>query len=95
LVSNKYQTGVCPLLLSFIFHLTPNIKSGFRQKRVGRAAWGAIRERPRTGGHAGTDSLGGDEIPENLYRAVAEVIAFAYIIAGKFPPGFQPETREA
>ena len=33
----------------------------------------------------------GDEIPENLYRAVAEVIAFAYIIAGKFPPGFQPE----
>lgn len=27
----------------------------------------------------------GDEIPENLYRAVAEVIAFAYFISGKMP----------
>ena len=33
----------------------------------------------------------GDEIPENLYRAVAEVIAFAYIIRGKFPENFKPE----
>ncbi|GAB4360431.1 MAG: EscU/YscU/HrcU family type III secretion system export apparatus switch protein [Gammaproteobacteria bacterium] len=30
----------------------------------------------------------GDEIPEALYYAVAEVIAFAYIIAGRFPEGF-------
>ncbi|MCW9014043.1 MAG: EscU/YscU/HrcU family type III secretion system export apparatus switch protein [Gammaproteobacteria bacterium] len=30
----------------------------------------------------------GDEIPENLYRAVAEVIAFAYILTGKFPKNF-------
>ena len=30
----------------------------------------------------------GEEIPENLYRAVAEVIAFAYILTGKFPPGY-------
>lgn len=30
----------------------------------------------------------GTEIPENLYRAVAEVIAFAYILLGKFPDGF-------
>ena len=30
----------------------------------------------------------GEEIPENLYRAVAEVIAFAYILTGKFPAGF-------
>ena len=30
----------------------------------------------------------GEEIPENLYRAVAEVIAFAYIISGKFPEGY-------
>ncbi|MCW8826131.1 MAG: EscU/YscU/HrcU family type III secretion system export apparatus switch protein [Gammaproteobacteria bacterium] len=30
----------------------------------------------------------GDEIPENLYRAVAEVIAFAYILTGKFPTGY-------
>ena len=27
----------------------------------------------------------GDEIPENLYRAVAEVIAFAYYLSGKVP----------
>lgn len=32
----------------------------------------------------------GDEIPENLYRAVAEVIAFAYIINGKFPKNYKP-----
>lgn len=29
-----------------------------------------------------------EEIPENLYRAVAEVIAFAYILTGKFPSGY-------
>jgi flagellar biosynthesis protein len=28
----------------------------------------------------------GQEIPEVLYRAVAEVIAFAYMIKGKRPP---------
>jgi len=27
----------------------------------------------------------GDEIPENLYKAIAEIIAFTYIIKGKFP----------
>ncbi len=32
----------------------------------------------------------GDEIPDNLYVAIAEVIAFAYIISGKQPAGFQP-----
>jgi len=31
----------------------------------------------------------GDEIPEELYRAVAEVIAFAYIIKGKFPANYK------
>ncbi len=30
----------------------------------------------------------GEEIPENLYRAIAEVIAYAYILTGKFPPGY-------
>ena len=30
----------------------------------------------------------GEEIPEALYRAVAEVIAFAYLISGKRPPGY-------
>lgn len=32
----------------------------------------------------------GDEIPEKLYRAVAEVIAFAYILTGKFPKNYRP-----
>lgn len=31
----------------------------------------------------------GDEIPEHLYRAIAEIIAFAYLISGKRPPGFE------
>lgn len=31
----------------------------------------------------------GEEIPEALYRAVAEVIAFAYMISGKRPPGYK------
>ena len=30
----------------------------------------------------------GDEIPELLYRTIAEIIAFAYVIQGKFPQGW-------
>jgi len=30
----------------------------------------------------------GDEIPEALYQVVAEVIAFAYVVAGKFPADY-------
>lgn len=30
----------------------------------------------------------GDEIPETLYHVIAEVIAFAYRLRGKFPPGW-------
>jgi flagellar biosynthesis protein len=37
----------------------------------------------------------GDEIPEALYRAIAEVIAFAYLVAGKFPEGFVPPDADA
>ncbi|MBW9256808.1 MAG: EscU/YscU/HrcU family type III secretion system export apparatus switch protein [Candidatus Thiodiazotropha sp. (ex. Lucinisca nassula)] len=33
----------------------------------------------------------GDEIPQALYRAVAEVIAFAYLLSGKRPPGFEDQ----
>lgn len=33
----------------------------------------------------------GEEVPENLYRAVAEVISFAYLVAGKMPKGFTPD----
>ena len=37
----------------------------------------------------------GDEIPDHLYKAIAEVIAFAYILAGKFPEGFTPPDKAA
>ena len=30
----------------------------------------------------------GDEIPEQIYKAIAEVIAFSYIIKGKFPKNY-------
>ena len=34
----------------------------------------------------------GDEIPDSLYLAIAEVIAFAYLVSGKRPLGFkEPE----
>lgn len=35
-----------------------------------------------------------DEIPEPLYVAIAEVIAFAYVVAGKAPKGYQQEEAE-
>jgi flagellar biosynthesis protein len=35
----------------------------------------------------------GDEIPQPLYLAVAEVIAFAYILSGKVPEGFDPQAK--
>ncbi|MCB1881234.1 MAG: EscU/YscU/HrcU family type III secretion system export apparatus switch protein [Gammaproteobacteria bacterium] len=31
----------------------------------------------------------GNKIPEALYRAIAEVISFAYLVSGKRPPGFK------
>lgn len=34
-----------------------------------------------------------DEIPEALYLAVAEIISFAYMLAGKTPDGFEEKTR--
>jgi flagellar biosynthesis protein len=37
----------------------------------------------------------GDEVPEKLYRAVAEVIAFAYLLAGKTPQGFRPDSDDS
>ena len=35
----------------------------------------------------------GDQIPSALYLAVAEVIAFAYYLKGKFPQGWKPKTE--
>lgn len=37
----------------------------------------------------------GAEIPEDLYRAVAEIIAFVYWMEGKTPEGFQPPPGES
>lgn len=34
------------------------------------------------------------EIPEGLYRAVAEVIAFAYLVKGRRPPSAEPTGGE-
>ena len=33
----------------------------------------------------------GEEIPETLYLCIAQVIAFAYKIQGKFPEGWEPQ----
>lgn len=37
----------------------------------------------------------GEEIPETLYLCIAQVIAFAYKIQGKFPAGWQPPADES
>lgn len=37
----------------------------------------------------------GDQIPEPLYRTIAEIIAFAWYLKGKAPEGFvPPESQE-
>ena len=33
----------------------------------------------------------GDAIPEALYRCIAEIIAFAWHLQGKAPPGFEAD----
>jgi flagellar biosynthesis protein len=33
----------------------------------------------------------GDSIPEDLYRTIAEIIAFAWNLKGKFPAGQDPD----
>jgi flagellar biosynthesis protein len=35
----------------------------------------------------------GDEIPEILYRVIAEMIAFAYYLQGKVPKGFNDKNH--
>jgi flagellar biosynthesis protein len=35
----------------------------------------------------------GEEIPETLYLCIAQIIAFAYKIQGKFPEGWDPEQQ--
>lgn len=37
----------------------------------------------------------GDEIPRELYLAVAEVIAFAFLLSGKVPDGFDARVPPA
>lgn len=36
----------------------------------------------------------GDEIPELLYRTIAEIIAFVYMLKGKTPEGFNQATAQ-
>lgn len=36
----------------------------------------------------------GDEIPELLYRTIAEIIAFVYMLKGKTPDGYQAFSEE-
>ena len=35
----------------------------------------------------------GDSIPEELYRTIAEIIAFAWTLKGKFPVGYDPNAE--
>ncbi|MBA57441.1 MAG: flagellar biosynthesis protein FlhB [Pseudomonadales bacterium] len=37
----------------------------------------------------------GDEIPELLYRTIAEIIAFVYMLKGKTPEGFNRKQETA
>lgn len=37
----------------------------------------------------------GDAIPEALYRTLAEIIAFAWYLKGKCPPGFTEQHADA
>ncbi len=36
----------------------------------------------------------GDDIPAGLYRAIAEVIAFAWVLKGRRPDGWEPPQSE-
>lgn len=36
----------------------------------------------------------GDSIPEELYRTIAEIIAFAWYLKGKAPAGFVPSEAD-
>lgn len=36
----------------------------------------------------------GEAIPEQLYRCIAEIIAFAWYLKGKYPPGFERGTAD-
>lgn len=48
-----------------------------------------LYENPELVGVLATLELG-ESIPEALYLAIAEIIAFAYYIQGKQPKGYQP-----
>jgi len=37
----------------------------------------------------------GEEIPENLYRAVAEIIAYVYMLTGQIPDKFKQKDSHA
>lgn len=49
-----------------------------------------LQEDPELAALLGQIDLG-EEIPRELYLAVAEVLAFAFIVTGRFPPGWKPD----
>ncbi|MCP5160377.1 MAG: EscU/YscU/HrcU family type III secretion system export apparatus switch protein [Hahellaceae bacterium] len=56
--------------------------------RIAREANVPLYENPELVGLLAQIELG-DEIPETLYRVIAEIIAFAYYLQGKVPAGYQ------
>lgn len=55
--------------------------------RIAREAGVPLYENPALARSLANLQLG-DEIPELLYRAIAEVIAYAYVVRGKTPADF-------
>ncbi len=59
--------------------------------RIARESNVPLYENPELVGLLAKIELG-DEIPETLYRVIAEIIAFAYYLQGKTPRGFDPNS---
>lgn len=57
--------------------------------RIAREAGVPLYENPELVGVLSQLDLG-EEIPETLYRVIAEIIAFAYYIQGKTPENWNP-----
>lgn len=61
-----------------------------RIERIAREHGIPLREEPELAA-ALAQVPPGEEIPRELYVAVAEVLAFAYFLAGRTPPGHDPD----
>ncbi len=60
-----------------------------RIERIARERGIPLREEPELAAALAQVPLG-EEVPPELYVAVAEVLAFAYFLAGRAPPGHDP-----